>query len=184
METETINDYLEKDERILWSGKSVKTSFMDKPYAINFIIKLIICIALTLLVVIICIKNAEANPKVIGVALIMIAINAYVVFRNIKDKRDVEKYEYYLTDKRVISFSRYPQSVEYKNIDKYRFADDENGITTLLMGNSTIKKTASSYRSLGSYPFVPDPDTGMISRAVLFGIQDVERFKEIFESHV
>ena len=180
---ENLKSTLEKDERILFKGKPESFETLDKtnkqPFMITTVLTVLVCLALILTYTV----NTLAieNFKIL-VPLIIAAVGALIISSTFRDTRKIKKLEYVITNKRLMRLGDEISSMPFQAIKQYIFNQDEEGHTSLLIGEDAIMKKSSKWRSAAVSSFSKDPNTGECEHAVFYAIP--ERFRNVFTEQI
>ena len=180
---DTLKSALEKGEKILFKGKSESFETLDKtnkqPFMITTVLTVLICLALILTYTV----NTLAieNFKIL-VPVVIAAVGALIISSVFRDSRKIRKLEYVITNKRLMRLGEDIVSIPFPAIKQYIFKMDEEGHTSLLIGEDAITKKSSKWRSAGVSSFSKDPNTGECEHAVFYAVPD--QFRKVFEAHM
>ena len=180
---ENLKSTLEKDEKILFKGKPESFETLDKankqPFIITTVLTVLVCLALILTYTI----NTLAieNFKIL-VPFVIAAIGALIISSTFRDSRKIRKLEYVITNKRLMRLGDEISSMPFPAIKQYIFKLDEEGRTSLLIGEDAITKKTSKWRSAAVSSFAKDLNTGECEQAVFYAIPD--RFRKIFTEQI
>ena len=179
---EELKHHLDEGEKVLWNGAPEKFETMDKTYKPAIVRKAIICavIAAALTAAYLLAVKGTGNFK-IGVEAIVIAACILAAVSNFTDARKIRKQEYCITDSRLLWKSENVHSIPFNAIKDYSFGKDDDGHTSLLIGEETIKAKKSKWRVLAASPAIVSEDSGICERAVFYAIPNAEQFRKIFE---
>lgn len=182
---EELKKQLEEGESVLWNGAPEKFETMDKTYKPVIVRKGIICAAIAVVITaayLLAVKGT-GNFK-LGVEAIVLAACVLAAVSGFSDARKIRKQEYCITDKRLLWKSENVHSIPFSAIKDYRFEKDDDGHTTLLIGEETIKAKKSKWRVSAASPLIINEDSGICERAVFYAIPNAAQFKKIFEQEL
>lgn len=180
---EELKRHLEEGESVLWNGAPEKFETLDKTYKPAFIRKACICaaVAVVLSAAYLFAVKGTGNFK-IGVEAIIVAACLLAALSGFTDAKKIRAQEYCITDSKLLWKSENIHSIPFSSIKDYSFVQDDDGHTSLLIGEETVKAKKSKWRVLAASPAIIDENTGICERAVFYAIPDAAKFKKIFES--
>ncbi len=140
MEKEALDNLLEKDELVLWSGKPAPFKIMDKYYKPVFIRNYLITIFIVaLLFTVTLVRSANVSGINITALSVMYCIPLVIV----PSKLSIySKYraqcQYFLTNKNIIAYVSKTQKLKYplSNIDKFDSVQQSEGTMSIRIGKA------------------------------------------------
>lgn len=179
---EELKHHLEEGEAVLWNGAPEKFETMDKTYKPAIIRKAVICtaVAAVLTAAYLLAVKGTGNFK-IGVEAIVVAACVLAAVSGFNDARKIRKQEYCITNSRLLWKSENIHAIPFTAIKDYSFGKDDDGHTTLLIGEETMKAKKTKWRVLAASPAIINEESGICERAVLYAIPDAAQFKKTLE---
>ena len=184
---DTINKYLEKDEQVLWTGKPVKTKFMDEDVKTSYLTQLIVtgcvCVLLVAGYLALCAKNnANVMIGMVGIIVLLCCLPVSSIF---SVWRSLGKLSYVITNQRaIIWLSCYKMlSLPLSCVDSVVIVRGKNGMDSLCIGSPACKLATKKLRGAGVDSVrITKPDNETLTYPVFYNIQDAEGAKAVLES--
>lgn len=180
-----LRSALEKDEKILWEGSPEPFVTLDKTNKIAFIRKTVITVLVCLaLILTYSLGTIPLENFKIGVVLIIMFFGALIISSVFMDARKIRKQRFAITNQRLIRQGDELRSISLSKIKKYLFSMDEDGHTSLLIGDDAVKKKSSKWRTMGASTIFINDETGECEQAVFYAIAKPDSFKKVFEEQM
>ena len=185
--TEKIKDYLEHDEKVLWSGKPEAFDSADKTHK-TYYARRSIWVAVVAIAVIAAYLYAaittEAGIKA-GVIVVLVAVSIYAFVSPALDIRKLRKCEYVLTNEKLILVtSSDVRSVKLSSIPTAKVFTDQDGHCSLLCGPDADALPAHKLRVSTLTGAITNQDTGMCDRFVFYAVDDMAGLKKAAEGYL
>ncbi len=183
---EILKEELRPGEKILWRGKPEPFEILDLTHKKPLITKAILIIAIVALICVIYVAYAISAGIGVKYILVVAAMLCAIMgaLNGFNEGRKMKKVNYVVTDQRIISILDLPKSLEYAKIKEVEFKTDEDGLTSVLFGETAIKAKPCQRRSLALLDPFLDEETGYCSRFVLYAVDDAEGLKNIFSKYI
>ena len=183
MDVTLLMKQLDEGEEILWSGKAEKTEIFDKTNKAAYIRRTVISLGIMILLMVLCFLKVEdagiGSYTIILIAGIVAPILAY------KDARTCQSLEYYVTDRRLVRVNGGVTIMcPFNLIKTYRFRDDEDGNTTLLVGEKAIKSKPASWRSKVTFNSFTTDSKGFAEDYLFYAVDDVKGLSAVLEKQL
>ncbi len=167
-----LRDLLERDEKLLWTGRPEPFQFLDRTNKTGIVMGLIIKAAITLAVLVFyigaCKETGSISPGIILIILVLGGIaltNPFLVAGRLRNRTF-----YGLTDRRILRAGSHDTGVPYKRIKSAALRTDPDGHTSLLCGSRTLKLKPSQWRVEADVDFINNQDEPEAARVILYSI--------------
>ena len=174
---ESIHKYLDKDEKVLWTGKPVKTRFFDEDVKKSYITQLAVTVAVCAFLVIgylsLCAKNN--TPVMIGLLGIIVLLSFLPVSSIFSVWKGLGKLTYVITNQRaIIWLSCYKMlSLSLQDVDTAVIVTGKNGMDSLCIGSPAAKLAAHKLRGAGVDSVrITQQDNETLTYPVFYNIPD------------
>ena len=184
---ESIIKKLEKGEEILWSGKPIKTTFLDedvkKKYILELIITAAVCIFMVVGYILLCQKNnAEIKPILLAVVILLCILPVSSIF---SVWRSLGSATYFVTNQRAIIYRGGDNilALDLRMVDSVSIVRGKNGMDSLCIGSPACKISTSRLRTAGIDSVRKSSDDGVtLTYPVFYNIADAVEAKRVLES--
>lgn len=178
---------LEKNETIQWTGKPIKTKFLDEDVKSRYILELAItaavCVFLIVGYLILCQKND--TEIMFGMIAIIILLTVLPVSSIFSVWFSLGKLTYVITNQRVMIWhsSNKVFALDLKNVDSITIVSGKNGMESLCIGSPTTKLPSFKLRSGGAESIrVTRYDNETLTYPVFYNIADANNAMSILKS--
>jgi len=182
---EELKNILDEGETVL--HQSVPESFetLDRTNKGHFTIKTVLAVGICGAMIIAYIIGTAATASFKPVLVIVLAFIAVMVcLSTFLDARKIRRQRFFITDRRLIWYNDSMRSIPYPSITQYKIARDEDGHTSLLIGENAVKSKSRKWRFMATSPVFMNQETGICEQAVFYAISDPEKFMTVFEDQI
>lgn len=184
---EKLNEALEKDEKLLWSGRPEPFETLDKTHKSPFIKSTVITLVVSLGLIAAYLSftlRGGAETKV-GLVVIIALLAAYMVASTFLHSRQLRtRMGYAITDRRLILIKDEAKGVPYSQIPIAAMKTDADGHSTLLCGEYAIKSAPRKWRGSALLGGRMNSETGLCDELVMYAIPEPERVREILKPYL
>ena len=181
---EELKNELKDGEKILYIGNAEPFQTLDRtnrnPFVVRTVLTVLISIALMISYTI---EAMKINNFKILVPVIIAAIAYLVIASAFRDAKNIRKQKYVITDKRLIRKGDGTSGIPFSAIGQYLFKMDEDGHTSLLIGEDGIKTSSRNWRKWGASTLSVS-EKGKCDQAVFYAIEQPDEFRKVFEKLV
>lgn len=187
MEENQILSALDKDEKLLWSGRPGKFETLDavhKPKLIkNAVISVLIAAAILVLYFILAKKNGVGIKSGLIVIVAAIAvISPLSVFTNAAKLR--RGLAYAVTDKRILLEQDGVKGIPFAQITEAKLITDGAGVSSLLCGRRAAACKPENLRSLAVTGAHMNEDNTLCDSLVFYAVEEPEKLRAVLKPYL
>lgn len=179
-----IRDNLQKDEKVLWCGKSASNKVMDRTYSPLYWTVILLSYGITAVTMFMAYKRT--GELKLPVVLFLLVVGSMLPLSALYDGIKVRELNYAATDRRLIrNLGSELFSADYSDIGECGFRTYPSGNTTLLCGKKTLKSSPALWRGLSLFTGIVERDrNNHINNYVFYAVNDPEGLKEALNGRV
>ena len=183
---EEIKRILEKDERILWTGKPQKNALFDEDTKQRSILRIVLSTAIPLLLIGIYVNSCVKNGLSVRIGLVaaLAVIGLCAMMGIYTTWRTLGKIEYVITDQRVYIFHAYDKyfALPLELIDETRVVTGANGLDSLCIGSPACKLANHKLRAAGVEGCrIENADSSFTYYPVFYNLADANNVKKFID---
>ena len=189
MET-LLQSKLKPEETLLWTGTPEAFETLDQTHKSAYIKKCIAVLVAAAAVILWYIHYAASKGHAVSAVVIVLVllIAVYGVTSDLLDANKLKtKTMYALTDMRLIAvLGGSVEGVEYRNIDQYGFAEDEDGHVSLLCGEMALEESNRLRRTATVRGVCNHADTGRCRSFAMYALskEDAAEVEKIVSKYM
>ena len=184
---ELLKKAMDKDEKLLWSGRPEKFETFDKTYSPIFKRKIIISALIGIILTVgFIILSARANMEIKWGAIVIIWLFCVIAPINIyRDANTLtKKIMYGITDRRFITVSDTTKNITYDKLDKAIFYTDADRHTSIICGTKAEKLKEKNLRELATMGVCMDADGKECEKYVMYAVPEAEKLKKLLADYI